>query len=197
MNFQNIVLRWKLQCYLYCNTLVSYACSGPFRVQFIYEYEGLQILRFFLVYYETEGNSPVLKADGSGPRRPGYDSREDITFSEYSMDVMINAPITCLTLNRLQKVGWSEVKQAFKKTAHYLCNPHRCNYCRNKFEVPLVSAPLRSVTAAGTWSSVHSRTAETTCSSSPISRPYPGERSAESYRWRKSFLSWKTITRWD
>ena len=31
------------------------------------------------------------------------------------MNIMSNAPVTCLTLNRRQKVWWSDVKQAFKQ----------------------------------------------------------------------------------
>ena len=45
----------------------------------------------------------LVKADDSDPRGPGFDSCERITFSVYSMDGMIYAPLTCLTLNRLLK----------------------------------------------------------------------------------------------
>ena len=45
----------------------------------------------------------MVKADDYSPRGPGIDSYESLIFFIYSMDVMINAPIACLTLNRLQK----------------------------------------------------------------------------------------------
>ena len=37
--------------------------------------------------------------------RPGFESSESLQtfFSVYSMDAMVNAPMTCMTLNRLQK----------------------------------------------------------------------------------------------
>ena len=38
-------------------------------------------------------------------------------FSLYSRDVMINASITCLTLQRLNKVWWSDVKNHFLNMA--------------------------------------------------------------------------------
>ena len=44
----------------------------------------------------------MVKADDSGPRGPEFDFRVNLTFSVYSMDVIVNAPMTCLTLNRLQ-----------------------------------------------------------------------------------------------
>ena len=47
---------------------------------------------------------PMVKADNSSPRWPGFDSCENLKlFSVYSMDVMDNEPLTCLTLNRLEK----------------------------------------------------------------------------------------------
>ena len=47
----------------------------------------------------------MVKADDSCPRGPRFNSHESqkTFFSIYSMDVMSNAPKTCMTLNRLQK----------------------------------------------------------------------------------------------
>ena len=48
----------------------------------------------------------MVKADDSNTRRSGFDSEESLeTFSTYSKDVMINAPMTGLILHRLQKSG--------------------------------------------------------------------------------------------
>ena len=46
------------------------------------------------------------KADNTGPRGRGfvYRAHEKLKkFLVYSIDILINAPMTCLTLNRLQK----------------------------------------------------------------------------------------------
>ena len=44
----------------------------------------------------------MVKADDSGPRGPGFDSHESLeTFCVHSIDVTINTPMTCLTLNKL------------------------------------------------------------------------------------------------
>ena len=44
----------------------------------------------------------MVKADDSGPRGPGFKSSETLKKSIYSMNVMFNAPMTCLALNRPQ-----------------------------------------------------------------------------------------------
>ena len=47
----------------------------------------------------------MFKADNFSPRGPGFESHESKkAFSVYSMYAMINASMTRLTLNRLQKV---------------------------------------------------------------------------------------------
>ena len=47
---------------------------------------------------------------------PVYDTHERRKlFFIYSMEVMINSSMSCLSLNRLQKVWWSDVKQEFEQ----------------------------------------------------------------------------------
>ena len=58
----------------------------------------------------------MVKANDLGPRGPQFDSYESLQyFSMHSMDVMINSPMTCPTLNRLQKYdGQTENKHSSK-----------------------------------------------------------------------------------
>ena len=55
----------------------------------------------FPIDHITKRLGRMVKADDSGLRGPVFDSRVSI-FSIYSMDIMINAPMTYLTLNTLQ-----------------------------------------------------------------------------------------------